>query len=199
MRKFTLALAAVVALSIAAPAPAATQIVDGSGILTGASGVNVGGTLYDVFFSFGSCQTEFGGCNAQTDFFFQTAEDASLAAQALLDQVLLDTLAGNFDSNPFLTSGCQGSQGLGVCVINVPYLTTVSQYLSSAAFNFPSNSLDVVQASGGAADAPRSWATFLVSANQLSPIPETASWAMMLLGFGAIGFAMRRRKSVALA
>ena len=26
------------------------------------------------------------------------------------------------------------------------------------------------------------------------PVPEPATWAMMLLGFGAIGFAMRRRK-----
>jgi hypothetical protein len=25
-------------------------------------------------------------------------------------------------------------------------------------------------------------------------VPEPSTWAMMLLGFGAIGFAMRRRK-----
>ena len=29
----------------------------------------------------------------------------------------------------------------------------------------------------------------------VSPVPEPATWAMMLLGFGGIGFAMRRRKS----
>ena len=29
-------------------------------------------------------------------------------------------------------------------------------------------------------------------------VPEPATWAMMLIGFGAIGFASRRRKSAAL-
>jgi len=33
-------------------------------------------------------------------------------------------------------------------------------------------------------------ASFPVSAG----VPEPATWAMMLLGFGAIGFAMRRRR-----
>jgi hypothetical protein len=32
--------------------------------------------------------------------------------------------------------------------------------------------------------------------NALSPVPEPASWAMMVLGVGAIGGTMRRRKSV---
>ena len=27
-----------------------------------------------------------------------------------------------------------------------------------------------------------------------SPVPEPATWAMMLLGFGAVGYAMRRRR-----
>jgi hypothetical protein len=35
--------------------------------------------------------------------------------------------------------------------------------------------------------------------NATSSVPEPATWAMMLFGFGAVGFAMRRRKIVALA
>jgi len=33
----------------------------------------------------------------------------------------------------------------------------------------------------------------------IAPVPEPATWAMMLLGFGAIGVAMRRRRRPALA
>ena len=33
----------------------------------------------------------------------------------------------------------------------------------------------------------------------VAPVPEPATWAMMLLGFGGIGFAMRRRRSPVLA
>jgi len=32
-----------------------------------------------------------------------------------------------------------------------------------------------------------------------TPVPEPGTWAMMLLGFGAVGFAMRRRKQTGLA
>jgi hypothetical protein len=34
---------------------------------------------------------------------------------------------------------------------------------------------------------------------QSGPVPETATWAMMLMGFGAMGVAMRRRTAVAFA
>ncbi len=42
-------------------------------------------------------------------------------------------------------------------------------------------------------------ATFTYSANAstVGAVPETATWAMMLAGFGAVGFAMRRRQKVA--
>lgn len=36
------------------------------------------------------------------------------------------------------------------------------------------------------------------SAGVVAAVPEPATWAMMLVGFGAIGFAMRRRRSAAL-
>lgn len=35
-----------------------------------------------------------------------------------------------------------------------------------------------------------------VSATKVAPVPEASTWAMMLAGFGAIGFAMRRRQNV---
>jgi hypothetical protein len=39
----------------------------------------------------------------------------------------------------------------------------------------------------------------LMAARLTDAVPEPATWTMMLIGFGAVGFAMRRRKSVALA
>lgn len=39
----------------------------------------------------------------------------------------------------------------------------------------------------------------LLSELNLSAVPEPATWAMMLVGFGAIGFAARRSRKVALA
>lgn len=37
-----------------------------------------------------------------------------------------------------------------------------------------------------------------VSFNALSPVPEPATWMMFILGFGTIGFMLRRRRQVAL-
>jgi len=38
-----------------------------------------------------------------------------------------------------------------------------------------------------------------VNVSPVGAVPEPATWAMMLLGFGAVGFAMRRRQRPALA
>src|SRR6476646_4971763 len=74
---------------------ATTQIVSG-GKLTGATSVDVNGTLYDVEFLDGSCITVFGGCDSVSDLAFNTDGDASAAAQALLDQVF----TGIYDTQP---------------------------------------------------------------------------------------------------
>jgi hypothetical protein len=38
-----------------------------------------------------------------------------------------------------------------------------------------------------------------ITIRQANAVPEPATWAMMLLGFGAVGFAMRRRRAPILA
>ncbi len=99
-------LVGIVALGVASsPALAVTLDVRG-GQLHGATGVDVGGSLFDVQFVDGSCAGLFGGCtNPVTDFTFTTYETANLARIALSEQVFIDTAAGNFDSNPSLTNG----------------------------------------------------------------------------------------------
>lgn len=88
----------------AAGAHAATLTVIG-GQLHGATGVDVGGKLYDVKFVDGSCVNIFGLCDETSDFQFSSFTDARLASQALLDQVLINSTAGQFDSITNLTNG----------------------------------------------------------------------------------------------
>ena len=123
MRKVVLA---VVLVSVAGGAQAATLNVIG-GILHGASGVIVDGSSYDVEFLDGTCIALFNGCDDVSDFTFQSLAAATLASQALFDQVLLDGPAGNFNSDPDITNGCVPSasttvgSGAGGCWIATPY------------------------------------------------------------------------------
>ena len=48
---------------------------------------------------------------------------------------------------------------------------------------------------GGGNDFFKAWGSTDAG---VPPIPEPATWAMMLLGFGAAGFALRRRRRPAL-
>ena len=105
---------------VAGTAQAATLDVVG-GTLMGASGVNVGGTLYDVSFDDGSCIALFNGCDAVEDFTFHTSSDAQAAAQALIDQVFIDTILGNFDTDSSLTHGCSTAGSTTACYAAVPY------------------------------------------------------------------------------
>lgn len=100
-----------------------------NGILTGANGVTVGSNLYNVQFLDGTCSALFNGCDQATDFTFQTQANAALASQALLDQVFLNSVLGNFDTAPNLTQGCSNNF---VCNVDTPFqiisTTTHSTY-----------------------------------------------------------------------
>ena len=87
-------------LAVAQSASAATILVNANGQLTGATGVNVQGTLYDVSFTDESCVTVYEGCDEVSDFLFTTQSAATAASQALLDQVFVDGPSGLFDTVP---------------------------------------------------------------------------------------------------
>ena len=95
---------------------AAPDVVGGE--LLGATGVNVGGAVYDVHFVEGSCIDVYDGCDDVSDFPFTILADATLAAQALLDQVLRDTASGDFDTFPAEVFGCANP---AVCGAQVPF------------------------------------------------------------------------------
>lgn len=97
---------------------AAIVHIDGSGKLSAASGIDVGGLLYDVEFVDGTCVALFDGCDSNSDSLFTTSVDAASASQALSDQVFLDTFGNLFDTDPALTSGCEK---IDLCVVITPY------------------------------------------------------------------------------
>ena len=200
MRKnvFRQALAAVVGMLIASGSSAATLIVNGSGQLTGATGVDVNGTLYDVGFVDGTCSAVFSGCDDIGDFQFTSSANASAAAVALLAQVFIDGAGGLFDSQAFATSGCQT---LNVCAALIPYsLNNVY-----AAINFSAGSGSDVTFTNGtlaaghdtSADGAQVWARF--SPSVVAAVPEPSTWAMLLIGFGAVCAAARRKKRISSA
>jgi len=109
-------------------AHAATLLFDGSGLLTGATGVMVNGTAYDVSFQAGSCNSVFNGCDPTLDLFFTSGASALAASQALLDQVFIGLNPGNIDpftpglvdSHPGLTRGCTDG-AFRECTALTPY------------------------------------------------------------------------------
>ena len=185
-------LASVIGFTIASSAAAAaTQVINGSNQLTGATGVNINGSIYTVEFVDGTCATYFGGCDATSDFTFTTFGAAQMAAQALLDQVLLDTAGGQFDSNYTLTFGC-ATNGNQLCNIAIPY-SVPSIGLGNTVNAANTNTTDSVNPANGSPNLNTAQDDSLVLARftLTGSVPEPSSWAMMLLGFSAIGAALR--------
>ena len=101
------------------------QVEDG--ILNGAKYVEVAGAYYDVEFTDGSCVSLFTGCDDPTDFIFNR-QSAHEAAQALLDQILIDTPEGLYNSRPYLTHGCTTRIDGGICWASTPYGLEPEEY-----------------------------------------------------------------------
>ena len=186
---------------VAGTAQAATLNVVG-GVLMGASGVDVGGTFYDVQFQSGTCIDLFNGCDALSDFTFNSLASATLASQALLDQVFLDGAEGNFDTQPELATGCTNPQN---CFALTPYsglgftgsLPGNHRVLTSNAKNLRvSAGIDYVDALdlglfAGTDLSGFSFVTFAVF-SPATPVPEPTT--ALLLGLGLTGLAGKGRK-----
>lgn len=184
-------------LGLSAPLAAAELIVS-NGELVGASGVSISGSLYDVSFVEGSCISVFAGCDEATDFNFATANEANAAASALQFQVFDD--GGIFDTNPELTFGCED---LFVCGFVIPYeLYSLGLVRQFGFRNFVGALMDDNRSGlinpeiDLTFESRVTFARFqLVAPEPSTPaVPEPSTWAAMLVGFAAIGVAVRRRR-----
>ena len=186
MKRFISAVSASAALLFAIPAEhaiAATLIVDGSGELTGATDVNVLGTLYDVAFLDGTCASVFDGCDDQADFTFGNSQEALFAGRALLDQVFV----GSFDDSPALTSGCSDPLR---CIVWFPYHTSgpfsidvgVIENWYFEPFDWHAHGTYAAPYPDFSPPGKDPW----VWARFTRAVPEPSTWALMLLGFGAV-------------
>ena len=182
-------------LGFSTVANSATLIVN-SGKLIGATDVQVGGSLYDVTLTDGICSDLFDGCDATSDFPFTDAVTAQLAAQALYDQVLIDSGAGNFDSNPGTVEGC--ALGVNGCSVIIPYETIITgnfRYIS--AFNHINEVSDEISdvecclppTQGTSAEPTFTYAVF--NATAVVPIPA-AGFLMLPALITLIGLRHRR-------
>jgi hypothetical protein len=179
----------VVLLLASSSASAATLNVSG-GQLLGASGVDVGGTLYNVEFLDGTCIDLYNGCDAASDFTFQTSSAALSASEALLDQVFVDG-AGFFDTDPGLTSGCTGSN---TCLILTPYgLQGSGVFLSvgMATNNTPGFDIDMAEITSSDAAVDVTGSSIVVYA-VWAPVPEPGT--ALLLSLGLLGLSARKRR-----
>ncbi len=187
---------AAVSVLMAGGAQAATLNVVG-GELFGASGVDVGGTLYDVEFLDGSCITLFTGCDDASDFTFQSQAAAVLASQALLDQVFFEGTTF-WDWLPASITGCSGplSPASG-CWTYTPYQLdgTADVYISVAVRSLITG-MEGVGGGGVPIPLPIALDTIISSSDNYavwSLVPEPSTALLMGLGLTGLSWSGRRR------
>lgn len=197
----TLFAAAAVSLAAFPPAEAAVVHIVGNGKLAGATGVVVDGSIYDVTFEDGACDTVFTDCGALPDygpvpFAFTTEAGALAAAQALLDQVFInDVSVGgvtyNFDSQPTLTHGCTRTYQPQVdhCFIPTPYHISGDKVLEATVINYEDDAKDVLELQFDFTHIPTyEWNVVYAKwrpANP-APVPLPAGLPLLLTGFAGL-------------
>jgi len=182
------------------------QVADGK--LTGAQGVLVEGSLYDVKFLDGTCSTVFGSeCSGSGSFVLNSAISALSAANALINQVFSPTNSPSGIPNypPSLNIAGIGPD-LGFAEVMIPYALPAQ---------FPGYfEAQTVKLCPELCGLPHEYVTFFrqpLSQNTTdlpyrvfaqfvsAPVPEPETYALMMVGLGLVGLAARRRKTATYA
>ena len=169
--------------------------INGSGKLTGATGVSVGSAIYTVNFAEGTCAEVFGACDL-AHFNFTTEASAMAASAALLN----DVFVGEFDTSPGLTFGCD--IGVTLCGPSTPYrLLTFDVgpgWGSSVALNYDLEEYDRVSYTG--AEFATSSSTYFNAGNwtfavwtQTSTVPIPGTITLLCLGLVALNCGRRKQ------
>ena len=124
-----------------------------------------------------------------------TAGGATILSGSLFDQIRLDSNFPNGIGNVelcFTTHNCTGggSEGLGN-----GQSSSGSFSLTFGTTNLTTLTLNNIVVRYQAVDAPGFNSVSATGRVITTAVPEPGTWAMMLLGFGAIGFSMRRRRA----
>lgn len=172
---------------------AAVLNVDTNGQLTGATGLLVNGQHYDVSFEDGRFVDLF-----PTGYlpFISTSTQATSFANALLDQVFLDSALGTFDTNPALTNGCTVSCRLWVPYQNYQFNPNNAQII----FAENTSALDSVgqytapKTHNTSGNANLAYAVFSVS--QVSAVPEPNTAIAFTIGFILMSASLAHQKRV---
>lgn len=189
------------ACGLAGSAHAVPVLLSSSGILVGATGIEVTSnnvtTRYDVAFRTGTCASLFAGCDSRDDFQFKTEAEALAASQALLDTVFLDGSSGAFDSAPDTVAGCTDSV---FCAVVTPYdfgLNDPGLGDMAYALNFFStlDDFSALLALNPTDDPSAEGFIFAVWSRAATPAIVPAAPPLALAGAGWLAYAASRRRN----
>lgn len=204
--KMTLLAAMSAALLAAAPASAASYVFDLTGVVSSGSSATVdsGGFRFNFFTialsDFTPTVFEAGDTIEAMVTFDEALIVPSAGVRNGVDLVFLNTA---FPGTTTETSGTTDLFLMGAPVLDQASGSTSSDALFNGLTNFSGTSFAFDSAQSnfsvvalGAPTLPADVAYFRwYTADALPAVPEPASWAMMILGFGLVGAAMRKRKA----